>query len=339
MPSILDVARQANVAPSTVSLVVNGRRNVSAETRRRVQSVIEALGYVPGRQRRRRRAAARRQTRHVAIVYTQGAARNGAMTRLCRSWIRGIRQALGPHGAHPSVVAGMDRVDRDLMFQQMLEAGEFDGVVLFGAGAHNGYLERVLEANVPLVVMNRDPQYADVCSVAVDFHGGGRQAGEWLLGLGHRRLALIEGEHEPWTAQQSHAGFQQALRAAGVEPVVLPREHESGGDAASIVQRLCDAKVTGVFVGDHMAIQLVNELERQGVDVPGRVSVVGFDNLGFVSDAGKRLSSIGHPKVRMGRLAGRLLLQLLSPTRRLHRATLVLPTHVVAGETVRPVGS
>lgn len=334
MASIVDVARKAQVAPSTVSLVVNGGKNVGARTRQRVEAAINELGYVPRAARRKEQAA--RRSRRLAVVYTRHAVRNGAMTALCHSWILGIRQVVEDAGATLNLVAGVEHADRDLMFQQMLGAGEFEGVVIFGGGSNNGYLDRLREANVPVVAMNGNPDRRDLCSVSVDFFGSGVQAAQRLLALGHRRIGLPESEKPLWTTRHAHEGFRQALAKAGLEPIPLtvpslidPLMVHAGAAADQMVRD----RVTALFTGDHHALEIVNELEGRGIDVPGEISVIGMDHLGFVSQGGKRLSSVSYPKRRMGRLAGRLLLQMLSPRRRLHSATLVLPTHLVAGET------
>src|SRR5699024_3249023 len=110
MASILDVARKAGVAPSTVSLVINGKSRVKDSTREHVQEVIKQMNWQP------RSAAADKKPYHIGILYGRYMMLSGELVDYCRKWIAGIRESFDDQGAHLTVNVGAEHIDQDLMF-------------------------------------------------------------------------------------------------------------------------------------------------------------------------------------------------------------------------------
>jgi len=312
MASILDVANEANVAPSTVSLVMNHRGRVSPETQKRVDAAIGRLGY-SGRGNRMRKAVNPVKALRFGFVYTPEALVDGMESNYCRQLIRGVEQSLGGASATLNIMRGQSHIDQDQMFIQHLRAHELDGVAMLGANIEDGYVERTLDAGVPLVLFNRPTSQGRYSCVSVDYFNGARQAIDHLVEIGHKRIGLLiaPGRHE-WPLELLHTGAISGLREHGLEPAadltmpVFCTEQDFDG----LCRRMVDAGVTAIWTGDITAVPCIAALERMGLKVPDDISVMRFDGGGQVSASGFRISTITYNRLRMGRMAGRILQKL-----------------------------
>jgi LacI family transcriptional regulator len=203
-------------------------------------------------------------------------------------------------------------------------------------------LERIQEAGVPWVVVDRDLGELPVDQVLVDNHQGGYQAGEFLIGLGHRRFACAVGPSDLTPSAGRFAGFGRALTDAGLsmarEALVRGNGHHDGGAAAvrELLQR--GVTFTALFAfNDAMAVGAIGELQRVGRRVPDDVSVVGFDDIPQAAATYPAVTTVAQPIAEMGQLGVRLLLERIAqpeaPPRRV-----VLPTRLVVRESTGPPG-
>lgn len=335
MPTIHDVAREAQVAASTVSLVINNSGRVAQRTRERVKRAIRDVGYT----RRRKSAAYGGRRLSLAFLYTLEAVVGEDVGPYCREVAAGINHQGGRAGAAISVFRGAAHAAADPIIDDLLKQRPFDGVILFGHEQSNGYLDRVLEANVPLVVFNEMPQQTQFSCVNVDFYGGTAQAIEHLVALGHRRIARIKNPAytKSIITQQRRDSTLQTLARHNLEPLHIHLNPNAGDvpeQIAAACREVLNAHATAVHCSERLAIQLANQFEQWGVRVPEDISIVGFDNIGFRTDRDQQLTSVGYDRHYMGRLAVRMLKHMVltrDKVRWCHAVT--VPTRLVEGET------
>lgn len=340
MASIMDVAAEAGVAPSTVSLVANGKSRVSPRMRKHVEGVMDKLNWRP-----RAIGENTQKPHHVGVLYGQGMILDGELVDYCRKWISGLRESFADGGSHLTVNVGAKHIDNDLIFKQSLNNGDFDGVVMMGVLPEDEYLNRTLQAKVPTVVMNKLPYHQKFSTVRADAWEGGRLAAQHLLELGHQRIAVMlwKKGSEIESAYELRNGFIQALSAQGIEPIFDLDDNPPAGvsDAdyrQQVAKQLLDAGVTACFTGDPVGQRLANAFEKLGVDVPGAFSILGWDDLGLKTKSGKRLSSIGYDKKNMGLLAGRMLKDLLAMPGEIINMNTTVAVHLNGGQTTAPPG-
>jgi len=337
MASILDVAREAKVAPSTVSLVMNHRGRVSADTRKRVDAVIRRLGYV-GRGNRSPKTA---QAFRFGFIYTPETLIDGSESSYCRELIRGVEQSLAGSTNTLNIMRGQMHVDQDQMFLQHLEADELDGLLVIGADPDDGYVDRILQADVPLVLFNRPTPQGRYSCVTVDYFNGGRQAIDHLVELGHERIGLlIRTEPSRWPHELVHEGSIQALREHGLKPAVdmIKPLNWTSDDLQDICRQMIDTGVTAIQTGDVLAVPCIAMLERMGLTVPDDMSVMGFDDRGQTSVSGLCITSITYNKLRMGRMAGRILQKLRRRNNGMSWLGGAVQTHLKVGQTTSSPG-
>lgn len=331
MASISDVAQIAKVSPSTVSLVANGRTGVSESTRKRVQEAIERLGYSP--------RGARRKC-HVGVLYMGNLFIDGYPARYCAQWLEGIRDSFRHSAVDISAFVGQPHVSHDPTFQEQLQRGQFDGLIVMGVHPKDGYLDFAVRQNSRLVVINRWPQRNEFSSVRADYHGAGYSAARHLLAAGHQRLGIILSQHSR-VQSELRAGFHAALAECDLSPVLdLPGFGGVSPELASErqVQQMLDAKVTAIFSGVTNCQRVGNRLLELGHDLPREVSLIGMDDLELKLDNGLRITSISFDAHQMGRIAARLLVQLLEMGDNVLDLHATVLTDFIPADTVAPPG-
>lgn len=301
--SIGDVAARAGVSVATVSRALRGLPNVAPSTRNRVLAAAAALHYVADPNASRLAAG---KTRTIGIVvplftqwfFTQVVA--GAEGVLAASGHDLLLYSVGGH-------EGQERFLDRLPFRKRV-----DGLVMIDVPLTEAQQDRLASAETPVVLVGvRSSRFP---TVTIDNEAAATTATRHLLNLGHRRIGLISGVpddplHTP-TPLERRIGYRRALAEAGVE--LRPDLDVSGnfsmqGGAEAMAQLLAvDRPPTAVFSqSDEMAIGALRTIRDAGLDVPGDVSVVGFDDHEAARYVG--LTTIHQAVMAHGEVAAELL--------------------------------
>lgn len=349
--SIRDVAKMAKVSTSTVSSVINNRPNVSTEIRRRVSEIIEKLEYRPRLPGRPSRSFApsngdgrdKAPTIRAAFVYAERDPEPASHNIVYNGWMQGINQALDASVKRLTVVAAASHVQRDPVCAQMLASRQIDGAIIAGIRPDDGYLDAFLNARLPIVVLNRRPSFGEFSSVNIDNYGAGVQVIDHLVQLGHRRIAIITQAMQQFQfAQERWEGCLRGCSAAGIEPAMVEHLSEecrlTPERARSLAQKLIDSRATALFAAEYVAAMVGDELQGLDVRIPHDISILGFDNRGLRLRNGQRLSSVGFDSLKMGELAGQMLLELLNDPQHIRRRTVRVSTTIYDYDTTAAIG-
>lgn len=307
-PTIFDVAERANVSTATVSHVLNRPERVAASTRARVEEVIAELGFV-------RNASARQlsdgRSRAVGLVVLDA---NPFNTEIAR----GVEDALKPAGYVVIVCNSAGSTEREEENLRLLEEQRVGGVLITPvASSRLAALDRLRASGTPVVLVDHRGG-SDSCSVSVNDVVGGRLAAKHLHGLGHRRIAIVNGPSSIQPNAERRKGFLQALEKEGVG---VPPEYDLQTDAlrleagAAAAERLLAAKrpPTAVFCGnDLLAIGVLRASLARGLSVPKDIAIVGYDDVAFAELATVPLTSVRQPIYDLGFNAAHLLLSEIS---------------------------
>jgi DNA-binding LacI/PurR family transcriptional regulator len=335
-PTLEQVAEVAGVSRATVSRVVNDRSNVSDAARAAVQRAIEQTGYVPNRAAR---TLVTRRTDSVALVITEPERRLFAEPFFAEV-VRGASYVLAASDLQLVLIMSQSTDDR-LRAEQFLVRGHVDGALLLSLHADDPLPRNLMRHGLPVVTGGRPLNGGtDIPCVDVDNRGGGRTAVEHLIARGRRRVGHIAGPLDMAPGVDRHAGYREALAAAGLpydENLVVAGDfgHVSGArGAADLLERVPD--LDAIFAGsDLMAAGALQTLARHGRRVPDDVAVIGFDDSEIARTAYPTLSTIRQPVELMGRKMASLLVELLGLASAEGRAehTLLLPTELVVRES------
>ncbi len=268
-PSMHDVAARAGVSHQTVSRVLNDFSGIRPETRERVQEAIQALGY-------RRNVAARTLVtgRSQAVgVIAPAQADYGPM-----SLMYAIQGATTEAGLHPLITMASDDAEGMADALEFLLGRNIDALVVIAQYPSAVELVESAVSDLPTAYVWNTSFSGDL-AVAVDQVHGTRLALEHLYELGHRRLQHIAGSLASGDGIQRKVAFDAFIDERGLERFEALEGDWSSESGYREGLRI-DPSVTGVFVGnDQMSQGVLHALSTRGVDVPGDVSVVGFDDI------------------------------------------------------------
>ncbi len=329
--TIRSVAREAGVSVSTVSNVLNGRHaEMTEETRRRVLATIDRLGYRPNRLAQ---SLATNRTRTIALVISE------LTNSLYPPVLLGAEAACRAAG-YDLLLASAPDVEAERRTIEVLLDKRVDGLILFSSSVldiDNEHLFRAQRAGPPVVVINRHlPDDAPLDQIRFDHFGGARQATRLLLDLGHRRIAHIAGPSGRFTGRLRRAGYEAALRAAGIEPDrrLLAEGDYSFESGRAALHALWSARPTALFVGgDVMALGALRAARDLGAGVPDDLSLVAFGNPDAVRYAVPGITTIDLPVVEAGRLAAESVLRRAADGRDPTREVRTLATNLLLRET------
>jgi LacI family transcriptional regulator len=307
VPTIHDIARAANVSPSTVSRVLNGSTPVTPRKRAAVLAAIEALNFKPNPVAR---SLARGKSMAIGVL-TQSMA-----SLFYGELAQGIDQEL--HGGlyHPVYAAGQWRDDEELAALNLLLERQVDALIVLGGGLPDATLRAIAE-QVPLIAVGRVIAGLEAHCLRVENDEGAYRATRYLVELGHRRIAHITGILSHTDALERRDGYCRALRDAGLE--VDPQLIVEGGfteqsgllAAESLLAR--SVRFTAVFAAnDQMAYGVRLALYRRGLRVPEDISLVGFDNILSSAYVTPPLTTVRQNMVDLGRAAAEGVLRLLN---------------------------
>ncbi|MFF0267115.1 LacI family DNA-binding transcriptional regulator [Kribbella sp. NPDC004536] len=320
-PSMTDVAAAAGVSHQTVSRVLNGSELVKDETRTRVLAAIAELGY---RRNNAARLLATNRSHRIGMISAHLVLHGPSMIAVS------VQDAGHKAGYDVSLVAVEDFSSqslRDAVGRLLDEAVE----AIVVAVAHRDAQEQVglLEVPVPIIVVQGVSE-GQRMAVGIDQEAGARLAVEHLLDLGHRHVAHVTGPLEWVEAGQRRAGWQRAHEDRHVLPGPELAGDWSPGSGYEAGLRIAeDPDVTAVFAAnDGMAMGLMYALHEKGRDVPGEISVVGFDNVPEAPYVWPALTTVDQEFSLLGRRAVELTLRALEgepdPSTRLIRPALAL---------------
>lgn len=271
-----DIARLAGVSQPTVSRALRNLPGVSPETRARVVAAAEELSYTPSD---KGRALSTRLNRRVAVVAPE--LDNPYYPQL----VEPLRQHLERRGMRTSLVTGVERgPDGERTMLADLADGSYDGVVLTTTRRRSTLPRDLTERQIPHVLANRVLDVAESDAVTIDNEAGASAVADLLAGLGHRDVAMLAGPTDTSTGHERALAFRSGLRRHGVRlPRARTRRCAFDHDAAraEALDLLGAAhRPTAVFCGnDVIALGTLSAARELGLDVPGDLTVVGFDDI------------------------------------------------------------
>ncbi|OCP02684.1 MULTISPECIES: LacI family DNA-binding transcriptional regulator [unclassified Ensifer] len=332
-PKIKDIAERAGVSVATVSRALSGSSLVTDETRKRIHELARELNYRPNVSARNLRT--RRSMSVLLVVRDVG-------NPFYLDILKGVEATAREAGYAVLMGNTENDPDREVEYFNMLRDGHADGMILMtGKLPAQQPGESVDFSSLPVVVALEMIETAGFPHVQIDNIAAARHAVEHLIALGHRRIAHIAGPLPELMATHRRDGYRAAMDAAGLS---IPDGYEVRGDYLLETGETCVAQLfalseppTAIFAAnDEMAYGAIHALRRLGHDVPGDVSVVGFDDLYLSKAFYPPLTTVSQPRADIGRTAMSLLLNILSGED-IAAPTVVLPTALsVRGSTAPP---
>jgi LacI family transcriptional regulator len=334
-PTLRDVADAAGVHPATASRALNPatRGLVNADTARRVIKVAESLGYRPNPIARGLKTA---KSGTVGLVIPD------LTNPLFPPIVRGIEDVLEPAGYSGLIVNTDNDPNRERAQIEQLRSRQVEGLIVATARLDHPLLAQLRREGVLMVMVNRRPEGIDIPSITPDDATGVELAVQHLATLGHRRIAHLAGPRNTSTGLVRARAFRSAIHDRGLDDdpsLVATCDYWSEEAGAAGLRTMLDSgtEFTAVVAGnDLIALGCYDVFAERGIDCPGDVSVVGFNDMPFLDKLRPPLTTIAIPHQQIGAEAARLLLDAIADPSRATRSVL-LPLHlVVRGSTAPP---
>jgi LacI family transcriptional regulator len=320
--TIYDVAQASGVHISTVSRTFSAPHLVNEETRSRVLTTADELGYRPNRAAR---ALITGKTHNIGLIVADIA--NPFFPPMIKAAESQAR--LRDYNIFVAETDEDPAVEEDLV---RALAKQVDGVQLCSPRLSNSLIEK-LSREVPLVVVNR--MVPGLPCVLMDVAGGARNAIDHLASLGHRDIALLGGPRGSWTSREIRKSAMAAARAAGVDLTAISPNPPTVDGGFAVAEQVVREDVTAVLAyNDLMAVGLMEGLDLLGVKVPGEVSVVGIDDIEMAQRVRPKLTTVANPTAAAGRTAVDMLLQLGDDRRATAQVT--LQTELIVRDSTGP---
>ena len=304
--TIKDVARESGVNISTVSRALNNGYGVNEQTRKRVVAVAARLNY---RLNRVARGLVTGRSHSLALLVSD--IRNPFFAEVAR----GAEDAAQAEDSDLLLCNSDLDPDKQMQYVRSLLEKRVDGILMNSVSVLDRDQQAQLAAcGVPIVLLNRSASSRAFSTVCADNETGGALAAQYLLDLGHRKIAHLTGPRQHGNLTDRTRGFVRTLESAKdpVHPIVIHgRFNFSGG--AELTKKLLDdhPDVTAIFAGnDVMACGAVRAILDRGLRIPDDLSLIGFDNIELSSVIHPPLTTIHQPKYEMGRAAVEILLRL-----------------------------
>jgi len=304
-PTLLDVAREAQLSPKTVSRVINGEANVSVETAQRVRKAVDALGFHPNENARSLRPG--QPSRLIGLVI--GDLANPFYARMAA----GVEEVARSQGNLVLMSSYEEDGDRERDVVQALCRRRVDGMLMVPTGTDHGYLLPHIQAGTPFVFVDRPVPEANSDVVVIHNHEGALRGVSALIEHGHRRIAMIGDDPKLYTAQERLAGYAEALRNAGIafdDALVRMGAHDPERADRLVVELLgLENQPTAFFAANNrICVGVLRAISRLGVSP----EVLGFDDLELLGVADVRLTLVRYDPADLGRRAARLLFDRLN---------------------------
>jgi len=309
-PTIIDVARVAGVSKGAVSFALNGKPGVATETRERILAAARELGWTPSL---RGRALSVSRSLAVGLVIARSPETLGA-DPFFASFITGIETVLSERGYALMLQVVGDEVSEQESYRRLAASGRVDGVFLTDMRVGDVRPQLLSDLGLPTVVIGHTHGPGPWSSVYIDDQPGIVAAVEHLVALGHRRIDHVAGPAEFVHGLSRRAAWASAVKDAGLEPgtcITSDFSAQGGADATNRLLDLADPPTAIVYANDLMAIAGMSTAIGRGVDIPGQLSVTGFDDTSLAAYLQPALTTARTDVVGWGRAAANRLLAIV----------------------------
>jgi DNA-binding LacI/PurR family transcriptional regulator len=305
--NIKKIAKLANVSIATVSRVVNNRPGVRKEIREKIEKIIQETNYRPNQMAR---GLVQKKSNVIGLLIPRFdgyySERAEAVLRVCNKNDYGVM-----------IASAVEEYRGELDSLKLLFEKHIEGLIYFCAhytARHKELMKKICE-QIPVVFVDMAEEDLNIPSILQDNYDGARKAMKYLLEMGHRNIAFIGAPHSDKEAYKRQLAYEDILKEEGIkvsEKYVREGTYsiDSGYREMENILRLSKDRPTAVFcANDNMAIGAINCIKDHDLNVPGDISVVGFDDILISKHFIPALTTVRQDQEAIGTQAAELLIE------------------------------
>lgn len=309
MPTLEDVAREADVSVSTVSRALNNSKKVHPDTKKHVQDVADELGYKPSRVARRLRI----QEGKASLL---GLVIPDIQNPFFADVTRGVEDVAQKNDYALLLSNSDEDLEKQRLALDVLRTEDVDGVIVPPVGAEDPAIQELLDTDIAVVCVDRRMQNARVDTIVSDNERGAYEAVSHLIELGHERIGFIGGVPRISTLTERRQGYKRALRDHGlaVDQTLIKEATSHREREHTHLQELfaLDVPPTALFTGNNRTtLRILSNLNERGVSVPEELALVGYDDVPWSAALNPPPTVVDQPGYEIGRRAAEILLERL----------------------------
>ncbi|GGF30580.1 LacI family transcriptional regulator [Halobacillus andaensis] len=330
--TIKDVAKRANVAPSTVSRVISDSPRISEDTKRRVRKIMEEMGYhlnLNGR------VLVRQSTQTIGIVMKDSAT-HSFENPFFSEILKGISESCHKRDYSLNLTTGEseESIFQDVV--KMVQGKRVDGIIVLYSKEDDKVAPYLMKHNFPFVVVGK-PLYGANKFMYVDNDNieASREATNYLIDRGHRELGFIGGDLKFEVTRDRLKGFKLAAKQHGIEindhsvrSIDLNDTVENGKNIVKDLMGLPQPPTGLVITDDYNGLTVMSALQEQNIKVPDNVSIIGFNNTMIAKLANPPLTTVDTNPYQLGYEASNGLIDILHEPSMIKRGV-IIPTNIV----------
>lgn len=304
MATIQDVARKAGVSTATVSRVLNNRDVVSEKTAIKVEQAIRELNYEPSVLGRNLRTS---ESRLLLVLIPSIA--NPFYTEI----IRGIEDTAIEQGYNILLCETGANPERESIYMNLVRNRLADGIISMDPAVDKVRLTELAKSH-PIVQCSEYDKKGTISYVTIDSELAAYQAVKYLIQIGHKKIAFINSDNKYLYARDRYEGYVKALKEFDIPIIdkwICNIESVGFEEGQQVMRKLLNNsdRPTAVFADSDMsAIGALKEINANGLQVPGDIALVGFDNIGYSKMSTPTLTTISQPMYRMGNESATMLI-------------------------------
>lgn len=332
MATILDVAKEADVSPSTVSRALNNSGTISPATVKKVYQAVEKLGYEPNVFARSLR---RKETRIILIL----------TPNITNSYYAHIISGISDFSREMSYSSFICSTGNDsYQLKELLEKfsrHQADGAILMSVEKGEKWL-RDFSNDFPIIQVSEFDPKIPIPHVCVDNYQAAYDAVTYLISLGHRKIAIISSVNRFISTEMRMKGYLDALKDAGIEVrdsyiayASADYSYHSGCNETRKLLTLRDRPTAIFSISDIVAFGAVNTAKELGLSIPSEISIIGFDDVEQTTMFTPRITTVAQPCFTIGHRAAELLYRAINQESSIPLET-ILPYELMVRETTAP---
>lgn len=304
--TIKDIAQLAHVSHTTVSRALNGSPLVNEETRQKIRLLAESMNYVPNLSAK---GLVRVRSYNIGVFFTSLV--HATSSDFIYTVIQSVSDCIS--GSYNVLFNGIDKLADDYR----ITTANYDGVLLVSQRPEDDvWIQRIQAAGVPLVVINRKLDDKGIKNIYCDEKAGVQQAVAYLIENGHRDIAYLKGNEESSSTHRRYAGFVDEMEKHHVDirpEWILSGDYsaESGYRGMQALLKRAQKPTAVISASDAVAFGAMRAAHEAGIDIPGDLSLVGFDDGMLAAYSYPPLTSIRRPIGEMAAEGARQLLRLI----------------------------
>ncbi len=309
--TIKDIGRELGISPSTVSRALNNYADINKETRDKVMQVAKKLNYTPNVIAR---SLVTNSTNRIGVL-VEDFDIEGVYNAFYYEILTGFKRSAMENGYEVVLLSTTSEEQKQVPFERLIIEKQLAGVFVMGLRTDDEYFKKLQEIESPVVLFDIPIKKPNMGYISVNNIEAAKMAMEHLIGLGHRKIAYVNGHKWAYVSEERLNGYLLSLMKNNIayDPSLCfegDYTEESGVRAA---EYLMDKGMTAIFfASDMMAIGAMKRLQQLGYEIPTDLSIVGFDNINLSSYITPTLTTVNQDKYELGRTAYVILSNLIA---------------------------